>query len=90
MAICIQACLKEIHNKMLRKHLGRLEHLDGSFNRDMERDKTASPKVDQESDHDLQGIDNCNYLNNISPRVEVICYSYNPINVLICFMFQLK
>ncbi|KAK1441508.1 hypothetical protein QVD17_07454 [Tagetes erecta] len=50
-----KACLKEIHNKMLRKHLGRPEHLDGSYNRDMERDKTASPKVDQESDHDLQG-----------------------------------
>ncbi|KAI3777253.1 hypothetical protein L1987_47051 [Smallanthus sonchifolius] len=50
-----KACLKEIHNKMLRKHLGRLEHLDGSFNRDIERDKTASPKVDQDSDHDQEG-----------------------------------
>ncbi|KAI3761019.1 hypothetical protein L1987_51424 [Smallanthus sonchifolius] len=52
-----KACLKEIHNKMLRKHLGRLEHLDGSFNRDMEREKTASPNVDQDSDHDQEAGD---------------------------------
>ncbi|KAI7739369.1 hypothetical protein M8C21_010712 [Ambrosia artemisiifolia] len=50
-----KACLKEIHNKMLRKHLEYLEQPDRSFNRDMERDKTVSPKVDQESDHDLEG-----------------------------------
>ncbi|KAJ0500122.1 putative cactin, central domain-containing protein [Helianthus annuus] len=50
-----KACLKEIHNKMLRKHIERLEQPDESFYRDMEREKTASPKVDQESDHDLEG-----------------------------------
>lgn len=46
-----KACLKEIHNKMLRKHLERLEQPDGSY-RDMERDKTASPIVEEQSDHD--------------------------------------
>ncbi|KAJ0733140.1 putative cactin, central domain-containing protein [Helianthus annuus] len=50
-----KACLKEIHNKMLRKHIERLEQPDESFYKDMEREKTASPKVDQESDHDLEG-----------------------------------
>lgn len=46
-----KACLKEIHNKMLRKHLERLEQPDGSY-RDMGRDKTVSPKVEEQSDHD--------------------------------------
>ncbi|KAK9061296.1 hypothetical protein SSX86_018476 [Deinandra increscens subsp. villosa] len=50
-----KACLKEIHNKMLRKHLEHLENMDGGYNRVMERDTTASPKVDQESDHELEG-----------------------------------
>ncbi|XP_076911525.1 splicing factor Cactin-like [Bidens hawaiensis] len=49
-----KACLKEIHNKMLRKHLERLEQPDGSHNFNMEREKTASPKVDQEFDHVLE------------------------------------
>ncbi|KAI3724031.1 hypothetical protein L2E82_35795 [Cichorium intybus] len=44
-----KACLKEIHNKMLRKHLERLEQ--PSYG-DMEKEKTVSPKVEEESDHD--------------------------------------
>lgn len=40
---------------MLRKHLERLEQPDGSY-RDMERDKTVSPKVEEQSDHDQKGI----------------------------------
>ncbi|KAL8217814.1 hypothetical protein R6Q57_021187 [Mikania cordata] len=52
-----KACLKEIHNKVLRKHLEHLENMDGSFNMDMTRDQTASPKMDQESDHNLEGDD---------------------------------
>ncbi|XP_071697522.1 splicing factor Cactin [Rutidosis leptorrhynchoides] len=46
-----KACLKEIHNKMLRKHLKRLEQPDGTY-RNMERDELVSPKVEEESDHD--------------------------------------
>ncbi|KAL7615128.1 hypothetical protein Lser_V15G05449 [Lactuca serriola] len=48
-----KACLKEIHNKMLRKHL---EHLEKPSYGDTERDKTVSPKVEEESDHDSKGI----------------------------------
>ncbi|KAI3746280.1 hypothetical protein L6452_08706 [Arctium lappa] len=44
-----KACLKEIHNKMLRKHLERLEPY--ATYGDIERDKTVSPKVEEESDH---------------------------------------
>ncbi|KAJ9555746.1 hypothetical protein OSB04_010360 [Centaurea solstitialis] len=44
-----KACLKEIHNKMLRKHLERLEPY--ATYGDAERDKTVSPKVEEESDH---------------------------------------
>nr|XP_043634011.1 cactin-like [Erigeron canadensis] len=44
-----KACLKEIHNKMLRKHIKRLENPDGSY-RAMERDKTVSPKVEDIDD----------------------------------------
>ncbi|XP_024981287.1 cactin [Cynara cardunculus var. scolymus] len=44
-----KACLKEIHNMMLRKHLERLEPY--ATYGDVERDKTVSPKVEEESDH---------------------------------------
>lgn len=51
-----KACLKEIHNKMARKHFKRREQLDES-DRDMERNKTLSPKVEEQSDHENEDND---------------------------------
>ncbi|GJT77191.1 cactin-like protein isoform X1 [Tanacetum coccineum] len=51
-----KACLKEIHNKMSRKHSKRREQHDVSY-RDMERNKTVSPKVEEQSDHEDEDND---------------------------------
>ena len=40
---------------MARKHFKRREQLDGS-DRDMERNKTLSPKVEEQSDHENEGM----------------------------------
>lgn len=47
--------MKEIHIKVLRDHLKRLERPDESSNKDMVRDKSASCKVGREFDHALEG-----------------------------------
>lgn len=48
-----QACLNEIHAKMLRKHLERLQRPLGSDD-NLERDQSLTPKH-EDTDHDENG-----------------------------------
>ncbi|XP_059665282.1 splicing factor Cactin [Cornus florida] len=47
-----KACLKEIHTKMLRKHLERLEQPLGNED-NLEMDESLRPPLEEESDHDI-------------------------------------
>jgi len=50
----LQACLREIHASILRKHLHRLEH-PGAAEQDVESEKEVEDKVEDEM-HDDEGL----------------------------------